>query len=246
MEYDAFERSFDPEPPPEQATGPLGCLFGFLLPLLLLTLLALGGTLARSVHFPPPPEEEAAPVRGASPGSQGEAAQPLGEGTSPLAPLFTPEVQYWAPQIARWVTQYQLDPNLIATVMQIESCGDPQATSTAGARGLFQVMPFHFAPNEDPYDPETNARRGLTYLRQALRRAQGDVTLALAMYNGGPGVLSMAVGFWPAETQRYIGWGAGIYADAQAERAQSPTLDRWLSAGGWSLCRRAHQRLGLP
>ena len=37
-----------------------------------------------------------------------------------------------------------LDPDIIATIIQIESCGNPAARSTAGAQGLFQVMPFHF------------------------------------------------------------------------------------------------------
>ncbi len=218
------------------AAGPLGCLVGGMIPLALVVLLILIHAVARSVHFP---AEEAASQVGAVSGTHLSEA-------SPLAPFFTPEVQYWAPKIVRWARKYDLDPNLVATVMQIESCGDPQATSVAGARGLFQVMPYHFAPGEDPYQPQTNARRGLAYLRQMLHRAQGDVGLALAMYNGGPAVQTLAPAYWPAETQRYVAWGAGIYADARAGRKKSPTLQRWLAAGGRSLCRRAHRRLGLP
>lgn len=61
-----------------------------------------------------------------------------------LAPFFTPEVDYWAAAISRWANASNLDPNLVAVVMQIESCGNPSARSSAGAMGLFQVMPFHF------------------------------------------------------------------------------------------------------
>ena len=68
-----------------------------------------------------------------------------------LAPIFTPEVQHWAGQIIAWSNYFKIDPNLAATVMQIESCGAPGVTSGSGAQGLFQVMPFHFvAGSPDP------------------------------------------------------------------------------------------------
>ncbi|MEO0565911.1 MAG: lytic transglycosylase domain-containing protein, partial [Chloroflexota bacterium] len=86
-----------------------------------------------------------------------------------LAPLFTPEVTHWGPQIEAWATIYELEPNLLATVMQIESCGHPTVNSSAGAQGLFQVMPFHFADDEDMLDPDTNAKRGAAHLNDCLR-----------------------------------------------------------------------------
>ena len=43
--------------------------------------------------------------------------------TPGISLLFTPEVQYWGEEILAWSETYQLDPNLVATVMQIESCG---------------------------------------------------------------------------------------------------------------------------
>ena len=162
-----------------------------------------------------------------------------------IAPLFTPEVQYWAPQIAAWSQQTGLDPNLIATVMQIESCGDPQATSSAGAIGLFQVMPFHFESGENPYDPMVNAQRGLDYLRRALETRGGDPRLGMAGYNGGISGAQRPESQWAAETQRYVYWGIGIYLDARAGKDTSERLDEWLSHGGASLCRQAAQRLGL-
>ena len=44
---------------------------------------------------------------------------------SSLSPVFTDTVQYWAPMIQAWALMYEVDPNVIATVIQIESCGDP-------------------------------------------------------------------------------------------------------------------------
>lgn len=176
-----------------------------------------------------------------APEPAGAAAPPQGS----IAPLFTPEVQRWAADIARWSQQTGLDANLIATVMQIESCGDPQARSGAGAMGLFQVMPYHFEGGENPYDPVTNASRGLDYLQRALTAREGVPRLGLAGYNGGISGAQRPEDQWAAETQRYVYWGEGIYADAQAGRESSARLEAWLNAGGASLCRQAAARLGL-
>ncbi len=160
-----------------------------------------------------------------------------------LAPLFTPEVDYWAVSISKWATASNLDPNLVAVIMQIESCGNPFARSSAGAMGLFQVMPYHFLIIDNPYDPDTNAARGLAYLKRSLDAANGKISLALAGYNAGIGVITSGVR--PAETVRYIYWGQGIYADAVQGLSESPRLNEWLNAGGASLCRQARIRLGL-
>jgi soluble lytic murein transglycosylase-like protein len=161
-----------------------------------------------------------------------------------LSSIFTPSVQYWSKSLARWAAAAGVDPNMAAVVMQIESCGDPSATSGSGAIGLFQVMPYHFAAGDAPYDPDTNALRGLDYLRRSLAAAKNDARLAFAGYNGGIGVISRSEWTWPAETVRYAYWGSGIYADAIGGLKESSRLNEWYAAGG-GLCRRAVQRLGI-
>lgn len=163
-----------------------------------------------------------------------------------LAPFFTPSVLYWGSELEAWSASYELDPNLAAAVMQIESCGDPLAKSRAEAAGLFQVMPFHFEAGEDSFEPATNARRGLAYLQAALAGAEGDVFLALAAYNGGILLLDKPESEWPAESRRYAAWGAGLYADAARGAPSSATLNDWLLHGGNRLCWQAERRLGLP
>jgi len=170
-------------------------------------------------------------------------ATPLQSPNMNLAPLFTPEVSFWSASILRWAVASNLDPNLVAVIMQIESCGNPDAKSSAGAMGLFQVMPFHFFIIDNPYDPDTNAARGLAYLRRSLDAANGQVGLALAGYNAGISVITS--GARPAETVRYIYWGEGIYSDAAQGLGESPRLKEWLNAGGAGLCRQAGIRLGL-
>lgn len=166
--------------------------------------------------------------------------------TSSLSAIFRPEVQYWSEPIVRWSADYNLDPNLAAVVMQIESCGDPRATSRSGAMGLFQVMPFHFYTSDSPYDPDTNAARGLAYLARSLATAGGNARLALAGYNGGIGVINRGEWTWSAQTKRYVLYGGPIYEDARNGASSSSMLDEWYKKYGAGLCRQARERLGLP
>ena len=158
---------------------------------------------------------------------------------------FTPSVLYWEADIQSWSESWNLDPVLIATVMQIESCGNPNVASPAGAQGLFQVMPYHFDSGEDMLNPQINAVRGLAYLSRSYTLAEGDIALTLAGYNGGHGQITRPTDLWPDETQRYVLWGMGIYQDAKAGDQSTPTLTAWLNAGGQYLCEQAESQLGL-
>ncbi|HET8670135.1 MAG TPA: lytic transglycosylase domain-containing protein [Candidatus Saccharimonadales bacterium] len=162
-----------------------------------------------------------------------------------ISPIFTKEVQHWGNDIVRWANAAGVDPNLAATVMQIESCGDPRATSRSGATSLFQVMPFHFRLGENPYDPETNAVRGMNYLARSLQAGGGNARLALAGYNGGIGVISRNEWLWPSETKRYVLYGAPIYEDARNGATSSASLTEWYQKYGAGLCGQAAQRLGI-
>jgi hypothetical protein len=153
--------------------------------------------------------------------------------------LLTPEVQFWSSDVFRWAAMYGLAPDLVATVMQIESCGHPTLVSHAGAMGLFQVMPFHFSSGENPFDPETNARRGLSLLRNALELSNGKTELALAIYNGGTAAILNDLDDWPAETRDYVTWGIGILDDIRAGNSKSISMQAWLDAGGNDLCLRS-------
>ncbi len=163
-----------------------------------------------------------------------------------LSPIFRIEVLYWADSIIQWASASTLDPNLVATIMQIESCGDPRAKSSASAMGLFQVMPFHFYETDNPYNPNTNALRGLNYLVRSLETANGDVRLALAGYNGGIGVINRNEYTWSAQTKRYVQYGFPIYQDAINGNEFSESLNEWYTKYGVSLCKQASERLGLP
>ncbi len=165
---------------------------------------------------------------------------------APLAGFYTPEVRYWQRDIERWAREYGVNPNVLAVVIQIESCGDATAISGAGAVGLMQVMPFHFHYGENMLNPDTNVRRGVSVLLECLAvHARYDLSLAMACYNGGPSVTQRDYDEWAAETRYYYQWARGLWADVVAGRESSTTLAAWLDAGGQRLCEQAARTLGL-
>lgn len=103
--------------------------------------------------------------------------------------------------------EYELDPDLIRAVMQTESAFDPLVVSRAGAEGLMQLMPELAAEMgvSDSFDPRENIMGGVRYLRRLLNFYDGDLSLALAGYNAGPGNVERYGGVPPfPETLKYV------------------------------------------
>lgn len=113
---------------------------------------------------------------------------------------MTGALQWWATINAASV-EYNLDPRLVAGVIQTESSGNPRATSGAGAMGLMQLMPdtARSLGVNDPYNPTQNIYGGAALLRENLDR-YGDVNTALLAYHGGTNQAN-----WGAKTKSYPG-----------------------------------------
>ncbi|MBN2304298.1 MAG: transglycosylase SLT domain-containing protein [Anaerolineae bacterium] len=176
------------------------------------------------------------------PGSGDDPAIPqtITNPDAPLASFYQPTVMYWQGDIVRWAQQYGVNPNVIAIVVQIESCGHPAAISPAGATGLMQVMPFHFDDGDNMLNADINVQYGMNVFYECLTLfANWDLGLALACYNGGPSVTQIDSSLWAAETQYYYRWATGLWDDVVNGRDTSKTLALWLDAGGRNLCNSA-------
>jgi soluble lytic murein transglycosylase-like protein len=102
---------------------------------------------------------------------------------------------------------YDMDANLIHAVMQAESAFHPYAVSRAGAEGLMQLMPE--LSDEmgvgNAFDPRENIMGGVRYLKRLLDYHDGNIDLALASYNAGPGNVERYGGVPPfRETRNYV------------------------------------------
>ena len=102
-------------------------------------------------------------------------------------------VETWLPDIEAAASEAGIDPWLLAGVVYAESRGQPDAVSSAGARGLCQLMPstaeelaMRVAVEGPPYAPRDNLRMGARYLAELLARFDGDQDLALLGYRMGP------------------------------------------------------------
>lgn len=121
-----------------------------------------------------------------------------------------------------------IDPLLVEILIKHESNFEVRAASGAGARGLMQLMPATAAALgiRDPFDPVQCVTAGTHYLAEQYRRF-GDLQLALAAYNAGPGSVDAYGGIPPfAETQNYVSSITSEYESRRRKHAPSTVGSR--------------------
>lgn len=175
------------------------------------------------------------------------------ESAKVTAPWVPDTVKRWEQPIDTMAKKYNIDPNLIAIVMTLESGGYSKAGSEAGAQGLMQITPLAAQDIASKYlkkptknynlqDPRTNIEFGTAYLAH-LRKVFGDYTqgpswnstveLVAAGYNGGAGAanrLYKGEGLEDTQTVVYSRDAFNMWRERHA--GKSPTFDRWVERGG--------------
>lgn len=138
----------------------------------------------------------------------------------PAAPDNLPEI------VSHYAKYYSLDEELVYAVIKVESNGNPNAVSRAGARGLMQLMPPTAAEMgvTQIFDPAQNVAGGTQYLAKMLEYFDNDEVKALAAYNAGPGRVKRYNGIPPiTETQNYV---RSVLAHRRAyQRSGAPDFD---------------------
>jgi soluble lytic murein transglycosylase-like protein len=117
-------------------------------------------------------------------------------------------------------------PELVASVIAVESNFNPRAVSARSARGLMQLMPETAARFgvSDIFDPRQNINAGTRYLKELLERYNGNLALALAAYNAGPDKVEQFRAIPPyRETRDYVRRVAKKLREASKARAALPS-----------------------
>lgn len=189
---------------------------------------------------------------------------------TPLSPESSKITSPWVPQtvksyekpITEMAKKYDLDPNLIAIIITLESGGYSKAKSEVGAEGLMQLMPATAKDTAARYikkpqkkynlqDPRTNIEFGTAYLAM-LRDEYGTakqgpswdstVELIAAAYNGGFGAanaIEKGEGLNDAQTVVYSRDAFNMWRERHAKK--SPTFERWKERGGIELIKKAQE-----
>lgn len=173
---------------------------------------------------------------------------------------LSPTVKHWEKTINEMGRKYDIDPNLIAIIMTLESGGYSKAGSDAGAQGLMQVTPptggdiaarYLKEPRTkyNLYDPKTSIEFGTAYLALLRDEFADDphdedwlrtVEIIAAGYNGGPGTanaLEKGEGLRDTEPVIYSRDAFNMWRERHAPT--SPTFDRWKERGGIDLIKLA-------
>jgi soluble lytic murein transglycosylase-like protein len=140
----------------------------------------------------------------AKPADPAPAAVPEGSAAKPAGKLTDADLR---PMLSQAGATYDIDADLLASVVRQESGGHPRAVSRAGAQGLMQLMPDTAADLgvADTFAPGENIRGGTAYLNQMLVRYHNNLVLALAAYNAGPAAVDRWHGVPPySETRAYV------------------------------------------
>ncbi len=124
--------------------------------------------------------------------------------------------------------RHDVDPNLVRSLIKVESNFNAHAVSPKGAMGLMQLMPgtARTLNVSNPFDPQQNVDAGVRHLKHLLQDYNGDVKLSLAAYNAGAGAVARSKGVpRNAETRSYVKRITALYAGDPGKLLTGPVAD---------------------
>ncbi|MDH7499079.1 MAG: transglycosylase SLT domain-containing protein [candidate division NC10 bacterium] len=149
-----------------------------------------------------------------------------------FSPFLSGLVGKYDREIQAACRQCGIDPDLVRSIIQVESDFNPRAISVKGAQGLMQLMPgtAQDLKVSNPFHPRENIRGGVRYLRYLLDLFNGDLVLALAAYNAGENAVLRYRSVPPyPETRAYIHKVLSLY-----DTSLETQLNRLARKGGGS------------
>jgi soluble lytic murein transglycosylase-like protein len=152
----------------------------------------------------------------------GKLVRTIDGGTAPAAVKVTPPPAHIQKMVENSAREYDIDPLLVQSVIQVESNYNHYAVSPKGAEGLMQLMPgtARQLGVGNSFDPAQNIEAGVKYLKY-LQGVYGDDRLALAAYNAGPKAVDKYKSVPPySETQDYVEQVGRRYQAAKRNEAE--------------------------
>ncbi len=191
---------------------------------------------ALTATLPARPEAQLPPCMRPGPAPAAAVAAAVVPAEPAAVPAYPPSSTAVRRLVERLAPRFRVDPALALAIIAVESGFRPDAVSPRNAQGLMQLIPdtarrFGVV---DAFDPESNVRGGMAYLRWLLVRFNNDVRLVAAAYNAGENAVRRHGGVPPfPETRAYVERIAGLYSTpVHAYRPPTPpaTVQRLPSA----------------
>lgn len=138
--------------------------------------------------------------------------------------------------VKKYSKQNGLDKDLVKSIIQVSSAGDPKAKSESGSAGLMQLAPsvVKDLAIKNPFDAEQNIKGGCAYLKMLMNQFN-NLELAVAAFNAGPAVISKTgkVPSYP-ETKNFVEAVMNLYKALKEEAVESELYGAWLGTARYT------------